>query len=81
MSQHIIKTEDGSTFSDLKSSPATEALDFMNDDPNSLMFDLTELLKRDPTLSTLSNVKEEPGFTGFTQQQQMLIQQQQGSTI
>ena len=39
-------------------SPATEALELLNDDPN-VMFDLNEMLKRDPTLSSL--VKEEPG--------------------
>ena len=45
-----------------KSSPATEALDY---DANSLMFDLTELLKRDPTLSTLqTTVKDEPSVAG-----------------
>ena len=41
-------------------SPATEALELLNDDPN-VMFDLNEMLKRDPTLSAL--VKEEPGTT------------------
>ena len=40
-------------------SPATEALELL-DDPN-VMFDLNEMLKRDPTLSAL--VKEEPGTT------------------
>lgn len=42
-------------------SPATEALELLNDDPN-VMFDLNEMLKRDPTLSAL--VKEEPGTGG-----------------
>ena len=41
-------------------SPATEALELLNDDPN-VMFDLNEMLRRDPTLSSL--VKEEPGTT------------------
>ena len=41
-------------------SPATEALELL-DDPN-VMFDLNEMLKRDPTLSSL--VKEEPGVGG-----------------
>ena len=45
---------------DVMCSPATEALELLNDDPN-VMFDLNEMLKRDPTLSAL--VKEEPGTT------------------
>ncbi len=41
---------------------ATEALEYLlqNDDPNSLMCDLNELLRRDPTLSSLAPVKDEP---------------------
>lgn len=55
MSHHntsSIKTEE---------SPATEALDYLlqNETPNSLMFDLSELLQRDPTLSSLTAMKNE----------------------
>jgi len=45
---------------------ATDALDILHDedssslDTNALLFDLTELLKRDPTLSSLNPVKDEP---------------------
>lgn len=57
MNSQAVKTEE-------TSSPATEALDY---DANSLMFDLTELLKRDPTLSTLqTSVKDEPAGSGAT---------------
>jgi len=47
-------------------SAGTDALDIIPDedssslDTNALLFDLTELLKRDPTLSSLNPVKDEP---------------------
>ena len=64
-------------------SPATEALELLNDDPN-VMFDLNEMLRRDPTLSSL--VKEEPGTTGgggqfSAQQQQFGVQASPNAVI
>jgi hypothetical protein len=62
--QKVIKTElDSDDTTALKSSPATEALEMLmqSDEANSLMFDLAELLKRDPTLSLLADFKSDSG--------------------
>ena len=57
----VIKTEE---------EPATDALEYLlqDDDPASLMFDLREMLQRDPTLSSLNPpvIKpEEPALSGM----------------